>query len=83
MRAAYELVKTHDRVGRMADTHEFFELRLPKAMFDNGLLERMLAIATQSVSVEGRKYCFITSMLNALCDRSIFISLNVPRLIAN
>ena len=55
VRAAYELVKTHDRVGRMADTHEFFELRLPKSMFDNALLERMLAIASQSVSVEGEE----------------------------
>ena len=55
VRAAYELVKTHDRVGRMADTHEFFELRLPKSMFDGSLLERMLAIASQSVSVEAEE----------------------------
>ena len=55
VRAAYELVKTHDRVGRMADTHEFFELRLPKSMFDDSLLERMLAIASQSVSVEAEE----------------------------
>ena len=30
VRAAYELVKTHDRVGRMADTHEFLSCDCPR-----------------------------------------------------
>ena len=53
VRAAYHLVKTHDRVGRMADTHEFFELRLPTSLFDADLLERMLTIASKNVSLAG------------------------------
>ena len=32
--ASYELVKLHDRVGRMADTQEFTNLRLPRHRFD-------------------------------------------------
>ena len=40
VKQAYHLVKTHDRVGRMADTHEFLELRLPASRFDGTSYKR-------------------------------------------
>lgn len=49
----YELVFVRDRVGRLADAQEFEHLELPRACFDDGLLERLLAEAAGSVSVEG------------------------------
>ena len=53
VKQAYHLVKTHDRVGRMADTHEFLELRLPAARFDDEVLQTLLAEASLSVSLVG------------------------------
>ena len=50
--ASYELVKLHDRVGRMADTQEFTNLRLPRHRFDPTLLEELLAVAAESVTLE-------------------------------
>jgi isocitrate dehydrogenase kinase/phosphatase len=50
--ASYELVKLHDRVGRMADTQEFTNLRLPRHRFDPALLEELLAVAAESVTLE-------------------------------
>jgi isocitrate dehydrogenase kinase/phosphatase len=50
--ASYELVKLHDRVGRMADTQEFTNLRLPRDRFDPELLEELLAVAAESVTLE-------------------------------
>ena len=50
--ASYELVKLHDRVGRMADTQEFTNLRLPRHRFDETLLEELLSVAAQSVTIE-------------------------------
>jgi isocitrate dehydrogenase kinase/phosphatase len=41
VKAKYLLVKQHDRVGRMADTHEFSKVALPKARFSNALLEEL------------------------------------------
>ena len=53
VKQAYHLVKTHDRVGRMADTHEFLELRLPKDRFDAQVLQMLLSQASLSVSLVG------------------------------
>lgn len=53
VKQAYHLVKTHDRVGRMADTHEFLELRLPAARFDDHVLQTLLTEARHSVSLAG------------------------------
>jgi isocitrate dehydrogenase kinase/phosphatase len=41
VKAKYLLVKQHDRVGRMADTHEFSKVALPKARFSAPLLEEL------------------------------------------
>ena len=42
VKAKYLLVKQHDRVGRMADTHEFSKVALPRARFSAGLLAELL-----------------------------------------
>ena len=41
VKAKYLLVKQHDRVGRMADTHEFSNVALPKARFSRSLLDEL------------------------------------------
>lgn len=49
--AAYQLVKTHDRVGRMADTQEFYRFTFPRERFDETLLEELQKVAGDSVKV--------------------------------
>lgn len=51
VRAAYKLVKTHDRVGRMADTQEFQNFDFPLDRFDPALLEELLEVCADSVRV--------------------------------
>jgi isocitrate dehydrogenase kinase/phosphatase len=41
----YHFVKYHDRVGRMADTHEFENLELPRKHFSDALLEELQRVA--------------------------------------
>ena len=41
VKAKYKLVSQHDRVGRMADTHEFAEFRIPKDRISPQLLEAL------------------------------------------
>jgi isocitrate dehydrogenase kinase/phosphatase len=53
VRATYQLVKTHDRVGRMADTQEFQYFEFPRTRFDPALLEELLDVASNSVEVRG------------------------------
>lgn len=47
----YHIVKRHDRVGRMADTQEFQNLVLPRARFDDDLLEELARQAASSVEI--------------------------------
>ncbi|SFT77899.1 bifunctional isocitrate dehydrogenase kinase/phosphatase [Pseudomonas marincola] len=49
----YRLVKSVDRVGRMADTQEFADFRFPKAKFDEQCLAELLEVAPSTVEVEG------------------------------
>ncbi len=49
----YRLVKTVDRVGRMADTQEFADFRFPVAKFDPQCLEELLDVAPSTVVLEG------------------------------
>jgi isocitrate dehydrogenase kinase/phosphatase len=49
VREKYYTVKTHDRVGRMADTQEFDHFMFPRARFSPALIEELLAVATSSV----------------------------------
>jgi isocitrate dehydrogenase kinase/phosphatase len=51
VKAAYKLVKTHDRVGRMADTQEFTYFTFPKNRFSADLIEELLRVAANSVSI--------------------------------
>ncbi|WP_330925535.1 bifunctional isocitrate dehydrogenase kinase/phosphatase [Candidatus Sororendozoicomonas aggregata] len=47
----YYLVKTHDRVGRMADTQEFSNLALPRERFSKDLLDELLSVAPSAIEV--------------------------------
>jgi isocitrate dehydrogenase kinase/phosphatase len=51
VRDAYYLVKTHDRVGRMADTQEFSNLYLPRARFAPALIEELEKVAASSIKL--------------------------------
>ena len=53
VKSKYRLVKTHDRVGRMADTHEFEYFEFPRDRFSEELLEELLDVAPSIVHVEG------------------------------
>jgi len=53
VKRSYQLVKVHDRVGRMADTQEFYNLRFDRDRFDDALLEELLATCASSVQVDG------------------------------
>lgn len=53
VRAAYRLVKTHDRVGRMADTQEFHFFEFPLNRFEPALLERLKEVAGESLEIHG------------------------------
>ncbi|GAA4842833.1 bifunctional isocitrate dehydrogenase kinase/phosphatase [Algivirga pacifica] len=47
----YKLVSRHDRVGRMADTHEFHNFRFPKDRFSQELLEELQTVAPSIIEV--------------------------------
>ena len=49
----YRLVKSVDRVGRMADTQEFADFRFPKSKFEPECLAELLEVAPSTVAVEG------------------------------
>ncbi|EWC40519.1 bifunctional isocitrate dehydrogenase kinase/phosphatase [Pseudomonas stutzeri] len=49
----YRLVKSVDRVGRMADTQEFADFRFPTAKFDPDCLAELLEVAPSTVEVQG------------------------------
>ena len=51
VRDAYSLVKTHDRVGRMADTQEFSHFVFPRARFAESLLEELKAVCASSLRI--------------------------------
>ncbi len=55
VKSKYQLVKLHDRVGRMADTHEFENFELPKDRFTPELLEELQKVATSIVKVTENK----------------------------
>ncbi len=49
----YRLVKSVDRVGRMADTQEFADFRFPRSKFDSQCLAELLEVAPSTVEVQG------------------------------
>ena len=50
----YKLVKSHDRIGRMADTHEFANFRLPKDRIHPDLLQELLDTCNNSIEVKDK-----------------------------
>ncbi|HEV8124075.1 MAG TPA: bifunctional isocitrate dehydrogenase kinase/phosphatase [Gemmatimonadales bacterium] len=55
VRARYDLVFVHDRVGRLADAQEFEHLEFDRARFAPALLDELLTAAASSVRVEGER----------------------------
>ncbi len=53
VKAKYQLIKYHDRVGRMADTWEYSLVALPKARFSEELLEELRTYAPSVIAEEG------------------------------
>lgn len=49
----YRMVKSVDRVGRMADTQEFADFRFPLNKFDPECLAELLEVAAATVQVQG------------------------------
>lgn len=47
----YKLVKNHDRIGRMADTHEFENFQLPLDRISKPLLEELQATCSSSLKI--------------------------------
>lgn len=58
----YHLVQRHDRVGRMADTQEFVDLRLPVSHFHPDTLAELLHSCSKRVRLDGDwlqlRHCF-------------------------
>jgi isocitrate dehydrogenase kinase/phosphatase len=51
--AKYRLVSNHDHAGRLIDTQEFRNLKLPVRRFETELLRELVDGATHSIRVEG------------------------------
>jgi isocitrate dehydrogenase kinase/phosphatase len=50
--AKYQLVKLHDRVGRMADTWEYSQVMLPRARFSPELIRELLDMCPSMVEID-------------------------------
>ena len=59
----YRTVQLHDRVGRLVGFQEFEHLRFPRARFSPPLLERLLEVASETVSANGDevtiRHCYV------------------------
>jgi isocitrate dehydrogenase kinase/phosphatase len=55
VKAKYQLVFKHDRAGRLVDAQEFEHLQFDRARFSDALLQELLAVAAESVSVTADK----------------------------
>jgi isocitrate dehydrogenase kinase/phosphatase len=53
VKAKYDLVFRHDRVGRLADAQEFEHVRFPRRCFPDDLLDSLVADAGETVVPEG------------------------------
>lgn len=49
----YQMVKTHDRVGRMADTLEFSHVAFPIERFSDELLDELKQTVSSSLTIDG------------------------------
>ena len=50
----YQLVKQHDRVGRLADTLEYSDVALPRDRFSDDLLENLRNTCARSVEIDSQ-----------------------------
>jgi isocitrate dehydrogenase kinase/phosphatase len=70
VRAKYDLVFRHDRVGRLVDAQEFRYLRFPLAQFAPVLLDELLGECTESVYREGEDlvvaHCYLERRLRPM-----------------
>ncbi len=55
VRDKYYVVKSHDRVGRMADTQEFQNLTFPVDRFDPELIDELRRLAPSSIEISGNE----------------------------
>lgn len=53
VRQKYQLVKLHDRVGRMADSWEYSDVAFPRERFSDALLTQLREEAASSLAIEG------------------------------
>ncbi|WP_394823098.1 bifunctional isocitrate dehydrogenase kinase/phosphatase [Pendulispora albinea] len=54
----YQLVKHHDRVGRMTDALEYTHVALPRDRFSKSLLDEIARLASSSVIFDGDRIVF-------------------------
>jgi isocitrate dehydrogenase kinase/phosphatase len=77
VRSKFTMVKHVDRVGRMADTHEFTDLALPRDRFSGGLLAQLNLLAPSMLEDDGEtitvRHCYVERRmvpLNIYLDRA-------------
>jgi isocitrate dehydrogenase kinase/phosphatase len=52
IKGKYQLVKMHDRVGRMADTWEYSHVALPRARFHPELIRELLQMCPSQLELD-------------------------------
>src|SRR5690606_19922726 len=67
VRACYQLVKEHDRVGRMADTQEFENFVLDKQQIDPALMALLLQEAPAKITRSEEHTSELQSRENLVC----------------
>jgi isocitrate dehydrogenase kinase/phosphatase len=77
VRSKFAMVKHVDRVGRMADTHEFTDLTLPRERFSDELLAQLNLLAASMIEDDGETitvgHCYVERRmvpLNMYLDRA-------------
>jgi isocitrate dehydrogenase kinase/phosphatase len=55
IKGKYQLVKTHDRVGRMADTLEFSDVAFPRGRFEEELIDELKHYCPSIVEDDGQQ----------------------------
>ncbi|WP_375583069.1 bifunctional isocitrate dehydrogenase kinase/phosphatase [Cyclobacterium xiamenense] len=87
VREKYKLVGLHDRVGRMADTHEFENFKLPLSRLHPDLMDELKNTVNSLLSIEGDnliiRHLYIERRLTPL---NIFLescSLKLARIVVN
>lgn len=53
VRSKYQMVKLHDRIGRMADTWEYSQVALPRQRFSDALIAELERVAPSQVETRG------------------------------